>query len=374
MRTARHIYAPGVVGNGVPLIAANVVVTEAMVRRLQSSGVVALLIDDDASAGIEQTPPISEETRQGALVVLRNSIQTVSRDSTRLSHEQLDEVDAVMAKVITEIAARRNLLVCLSDLNLYGGGAMQRALDICVMGTAIARQYFRAHGWRDFRGNRRDDGIEDRLVKLGTGLLLQDIGMTAVPEHIRDKHGMLTAEERAIVQQHPMLGLELLEGGDLSPLTKVTITQHHERYDGSGYPRGLSGEDLHDHGQIAAIAEAYIALCEERRGGRVAYQPHEAFQMLLNAGGVLFRPDVVEAFSMSVAPYGVGTSLRLSDGRHALVVDNDPEAPLAPRVRVTHDADGVPMAEPLELDLATIELSIDAVTGGLPGDVGVPVH
>jgi acyl-CoA synthetase (AMP-forming)/AMP-acid ligase II len=80
-----------------------------------------------------------------------------------------------------------------------------------------------------------------------------------VPDTIRDKHGILTAEERGIMQQHPLLGLDLLDSGELSPLTKVTIAQHHERYDGSGYPRGLSGDDIHDHGQIAAVAEAYVA-------------------------------------------------------------------------------------------------------------------
>lgn len=372
MTTARHVYPPGVVG-GIPLIAANVVITEGILGRLVKSGVRTIFIEDEFSAGIENLPPLTDDTRQQAVTVIKDTFGSMGREGGSLTQAQMQDIESMISRILVEVSGRRSLLVCLSDLNLFGGERMQRALDVCVLGMAIARQFFRTHGWRDFRGQRREDGIDDRLVKLGMGLLLQDVGMLAVPESIREKRGILTAEERAIVQQHPLLGLELLDGSELSPLTKVTIAQHHERFDGSGYPKALSGDDVHDHGQIAAIADAYVSLCEEQADGQQAFLPHEAYKLILQASGRLFRPEVVDAFSAAVAPYGPGTSVQLSDGRFALVVGNHPNAPLDPVVRVTHDEFGMLFDPPIEVDLAKSRgaITIAGPTEGLPGDRGI---
>lgn len=372
MVTGRHVYPPGVAG-GIPLLAAEVVITEAILKRLRKSGVGILVIDDEFSQGIETLPPLTEETRQGAISVLKDTFASMGRSDGTIAPQQMQDVESVISKILVEVASRRNLLVCMSDLNLFGGARMQHALNVCVVGSAVAKQFFRAHGWKDFRGQRREDGVEDRMVKLGVGLLLQDIGTLAVPDSIRDKRGIHTAEERAIMQQHPLLGLELLEGSDLSPLTKVTIAQHHERYDGSGYPRALSGDDLHDHGQIAAVAEAYVSLCDEETGEGKAFQPHEAYRIILQARGRLFRPEIVDAFAGAIAPYGPGTTVQLSDGRFAIVVGNQADAPLAPVVRVTHDRDGIQFVPPVEVDLHRTKgkVTIERATVGLPSDPGM---
>ncbi len=372
MVTARHVYPPGEAG-GIPLLAAGVVITEAILKKLRKAGIGVVVIDDEFSVGIETFPPINDDTRRQAIGVLKDAFQGLSGSDARISHDQMQDVERVIGKILVEIAARKNLLVCLSDLNLFGGDRMQRSLNVCVVGTAVAKQFFHAHGWKDFRGQRREDGVEDRMVKLGVGLLLQDIGTMAVPDAIRDKHGILTAEERGIMQQHPLLGLDLLEGGELSPLTKVTIAQHHERYDGSGYPRGMSGDDLHDHGQIAAVAEAYVSLCDQESGDGKAFMPHEAYRLILQARGRLFRPEIVDAFALAIAPYGAGTTVQLSDGRYGVVLGNTPGHPLEPVVRVTHDQHGMQFNPPIEVDLhkSKGKMKIEKVTGGLPGDRGI---
>ena len=372
MVTARHVYPPGEAG-GIPLLAQNVVITEAILKKLRRSGIGILVIDDEFSEGIEAHPPITDDTRRAAISVLKDAFQGLSKGDQRMSHEQMQHVESVISKILVEVAGRKSLLVCLSDLNLFGGEKLQRSLDVCVVGTAIAKQFFHVHGWKDFRGQRREDGVEDRMVKLGVGLLLQDIGMMGVPDAIREKRGILTAEERAIMQQHPLLGLDLLDAGELSPLTKVTIAQHHERYDGSGYPRGLSGDELHDHGQIAAVAEAYVSMCDQMSGEGKAFEPHQAYQLILQARGRLFRPEVVDAFAHAIAPYGPGATVQLSDGRYGVVVGNNPGHPLAPVIRVTHDEHGMQFDPPIEVDLKTSKgkITIQRSSGGLPSDPGI---
>lgn len=91
------------------------------------------------------------------------------------------------------------------------------------------------------------------------------------------------------MQQHPLLGIDLLESSDLSPLAKVVVAQHHEHYDGTGYPRGLSGDDIHDHGQIAAIADAYITLSDADNAGTVTNTPFMAYTTILQSRGKSFN-------------------------------------------------------------------------------------
>lgn len=371
MVTAKHVYANGEIG-GVPLLAAEIIVTESILKRLHKAGISAITIEDEFSSGIDPKPVLDDSTHRQAIIVLKDTFSSMGKSGAQLAPEHVQAMENVMSRVITEISSRRNLLLCLSDLNLFGGDKMQRALDTCVIGTAVARELFRTYGWKDFRGHRREDGVEDRLVKLGVGLLLQDIGMLAVPEKIRAKRGVLSAAERKIMQQHPLLGLDLLEGGELSPLTKVAIAQHHERFDGTGYPRGLSGDELHDHGQIAAIAEAYISLCDHEREDGEAFHPHEAHRLLIQSRGRLFRPEIVDAFKAAIAPYGPGTSVQLNDGRYALVLTNHADSPSEPVVRITHDQYGMIFTPPMEVDLRAAKGKITIVepTQGLPGDRG----
>ena len=148
----------------------------------------------------------------------------------------------------------------------------------------------------------------------------------------------------------------------------MTIAQHHERFDGSGYPRGLAGDDVHVHGQIAAIAESYTSMCRSGEGGGDQLDPHKAFRVIVQAGGRLFRQDIVDAFRSSIAPYGAGSTVQLSDGRAAVVVSTAPEFPLEPVVRITHDRDGLEFDPPVEVNLHDSGVGIDRGLDSLPSD------
>lgn len=369
MVLGRTLYAPGEVSGGVPLLAADVVITEVILKRMRKASVSSIVINDEFSLGIDIPQVISNETRENAVITLKSTYQALGKDNgeTPLTTQQVQSVESVMSRIITEILARKSFLMSLSDLNIFGGGRMQHALNVCVVGSLVARQFFSKNGWIDFRGQRRDDGIEERLVKLGVGLLLQDIGTLAIPDHIRDKKGILTASERAIAQQHPLLSLEMLEGSEVSPLTKVTIAQHHERYDGSGYPRSLTGDDVHDNGQIAGIAEMYSSLCNSYDDPKNSILPHIAYNLIVQSRGRLFRPEIIDAFVAAIAAYSVGTTVRLQDGRFGIVYANNNEDIENPIVRVTHDPSGEILTIPEEVNTGN-GIKIVEVTPGLPGE------
>ena len=189
---------------------------------------------------------------------------------------------------------------------------------------------------------------------LGMGLLLHDVGKLALPTSITGKRDELTAEEWELMRSHPRLGLELLRGDDFSPLVKAVVLRHHERWDGTGYPDGKRGLEIHEMARIAAVADVYDAVTSERNYAP-AKPAHEGVRAILEGSGTQFDPDVVDIFSRLVAPFPPGVELRLSDGRRAVVVSVPEEALDRPLVRVI-EGPGAPYEIALLLDASlTIE-------------------
>jgi HD-GYP domain-containing protein (c-di-GMP phosphodiesterase class II) len=125
------------------------------------------------------------------------------------------------------------------------------SVNVCTFSVALA-QY---------------SGITDRkeLFKLGTGALLHDVGKTKISDSILRKKGRLTEEEFAIIRKHPDWGVELIRETDIvSDDVYFPILQHHEREDGSGYPKGLTKTEINDYSKIVAIADVFDAMTTER--------------------------------------------------------------------------------------------------------------
>lgn len=192
---------------------------------------------------------------------------------------------------------------------------------------------------------------EDDLIDLGLGTLLHDVGKLKVPDYILKKPGKLTADEFEMIKLHPSYGYDLLRGIDDLPVrSRLVALEHHERVDGSGYPRGLKNEEIHYFARIAGVADVYEALTANRVY-RKGYLPHQAYELLLGAGGTQFDPAVIEAFVKTIAVYPVGMTLVLSTGERAVVVESRRRQTQRPLVRVLEDQQGNPMPVPWEIDL-----------------------
>lgn len=140
-------------------------------------------------------------------------------------------------------------------------------------------------------------GLRDprTLGGLERGALLHDIGKADVPADILNKPGALTAVEREIVREHPVLGYRRIEGLGFLPEAGDIVLCHHERFDGTGYPRGLAGRDIPLAARIFALADTLDAITSDRpyRKGRCF---EEAFGEISRAGGAQFDPGIVRVF------------------------------------------------------------------------------
>jgi HD-GYP domain-containing protein (c-di-GMP phosphodiesterase class II) len=238
--------------------------------------------------------------------------------------------------------------LALEDLNAFDSYTHRHSVQVTILGLLIARRVWTKDGWRDFRGRTRRDGVEERLRKLGIGLLVHDVGKIAVPPEILNKPGRLTDAEMTVMRTHPQAGAELLRSAGMSLLGLSVVRDHHERIDGSGYPRGLSGSQVQEFPRIAAIADVYDAVTSAR-AYKGAAPPHVGVRVIRDGAGTQFCPALVEHFRAVVMPYPVGHEIALPDGRTGVVARVDVAAPDVPTVRV---ADGRGGVEELAVDMA----------------------
>lgn len=148
-----------------------------------------------------------------------------------------------------------------------------------------------------------------------------------------NKPGRLTDEEFELVKKHTLFGGEYLKSHDLVDFDVYNgVLMHHEKYDGTGYPFGLKGENIPLFGRIIAVADVYDALTSNR-SYRPAKEPSEAFEFLLGGADSHFDVNMVRAFSKKIAPYPIGSIVGLSNGDTGLVINVNPDYPLRPEVR-----------------------------------------
>ncbi|HWD69968.1 MAG TPA: HD-GYP domain-containing protein [Solirubrobacteraceae bacterium] len=303
---------------------------------LLRAGISAIYVEDAVSDGITVEPIIDDATRAVATRAVSGAF-TTARDALsrgrRLAPEAVRELQDVVARILEQIESSGGAALALADLSSADGYTFQHSIDVTALGLLIGFRYFTDHGWTDFRGEVRFDELEDRLSILGLGLLLHDIGKLAIPLGILNKPGKLTPEEWEIMKTHPRAGVDILDGSRWSPLVKAVVLRHHERWNGSGYPDGKAGNEIHQMARIAAVADVYDAITSER-----LYAParpaHVGVREIINGRGTLFEPAVVDAFLRVVAPFPAGTEVELVDGRKGIVASVPDEALDRPTVRL----------------------------------------
>jgi len=142
---------------------------------------------------------------------------------------------------------------------------------------------------------RRMDLSPDRMTALRGGALLHDIGKIRIPRKILNKPGKLTLEEWSIIRQHPAHGRSVLTRIPSLAYAKDIVYQHHERWNGTGYPRGLEGEDILMESRIFGVVDSYDAMISQR-AYNLPKSHGEAVEEIERNSGILFDPEVVRAF------------------------------------------------------------------------------
>jgi HD-GYP domain-containing protein (c-di-GMP phosphodiesterase class II) len=338
-----------------PLLRKGANVTVRFRAALVKAEIHAVYVEDPDTDGIDPLPPISAEARAEAtraVVAAFEGAKQALGTGRPLPPDVILGVEDAVARMAQEIGQNPDFALALADLSAADGYTLQHSIDVCALGLLIGQRMYKESGYVDYAGRRTWHKIDQRLTRLGVGLILHDIGKLAIPAAILNKPGELAPEEWELMKSHPRAGVELLRSHLISPLVKAVVREHHERWDGGGYPDGKRGAEIHDMARIAAVADVFDAVTSERVYAR-ARPAHFGVRLIREGSGTAFDPEVAGVFSKLVAPFPPGDEIELADGRRG-VVARVPEQDLdRPVVRV------LGAGEPYEVDLlAQPELAI----------------
>jgi HD-GYP domain-containing protein (c-di-GMP phosphodiesterase class II) len=246
------------------------------------------------------------------------------------------EVNESIRRLTDSVVRNPDALLLVSRLREKSEQAHARALQVSIYLLVFARflQFAR-----------------EELELLGLLGLLQDIGMTRLPAELMQRRGPLTPEESELMKRHVEYSAEILAGTPgLPPKLPELAMLHHERYDGSGYPNGLKGEEINLYGAMAAIVDTFDALTAVRPHAE-PLSPSNALSFLYKERGSGYHPELVEQFIQCVGVFPVGSVVELNSGEIGIVITQNLVRRLKPRVMVVLDAAGNPMRPHKILDL-----------------------
>ena len=328
MILAKSIYSV----NGYVLLGEGIPLKQIYISKLQNYNISEIYINDEISKDIEVNDVIKDQTRTEA----KGLVKKVMEDYTKNKRFNSDGSKIIVNRIIDELLANRDLIINLSDIKSVDDYTFSHSVNVCVLSLITGIRL----------------GLDQlKLRDLGVGALLHDIGKVMIPEEILKKPSSLTDEEYEQIKEHTVLGYTIVK---TDPNVKVTsanvILSHHERYDGTGYPRQIKGEEIHLFARIVAIADVYDALSSDR-AYKKKLKTYEAIEYLNAYGLTFFDNDILQCFIKSIPIYAIGTSVLLSTGEKGIVADTNSNFPTRPIVRIIYQANGTRNSSFEEIDL-----------------------
>ncbi|ANE48460.1 histidine kinase [Paenibacillus swuensis] len=337
MKLGRKIYNE----EGLVLLSEQVELTGGLIRRLEQMGIAYIYIADARTEDVTIPDLISDDTRRRVMFEIRSNFKRIMDEAGRkrnvVQPTMGKDFRNVMQVLIDDLGSHKDAMIMLTNMSITDLYLYEHSLNVCIYSTML--------GMAD--GYNREE-----LMTLGLGALLHDVGKTKIPVEILHKPHALSESEFETMKKHAELGFRILKDEPNIPLLSAHCAfQHHERMNGTGYPRGIGGEDIHDYAKWIGLVDSYDAMISHRVY-RKAMLPHQAMEMLYTGSGTLYEQSKLEAFRDKVALYPVGVSVMLHSGEKGVVVDINSSFPQRPIIRVLQDAEGQDLKQMYEIDLS----------------------
>ncbi len=293
----------------------------------------------EIKAAIPRTVSLGEERRRAARLMTEASGTVAVLMLAAKAGQTVDaaQLEPVVSKMLESVTRNPDALVPLARIKRQEAYATDHAVATAALIIAFGRQ----------------QGLpEPEIEKLALGTMVKDIGHSAIDSRLTAKRGTLSESEYSIVQSHVEEGLAVLDATARLPETSIAVVlEHHERYNGCGYPYRMAGDEISTAGRMAAIVDTYDAMTSDRPY-RAAMSPSHALRQLYEEGGSHYDPALVAAFVKTVGVFPVGTLVLLESGHLAVVEQMNPDNSLTPIVRVIYHAGRNQYVAPVEVDLS----------------------
>lgn len=327
MKTGKQVYS----SDGTILLQSGIILTENYIKNLTDKNIPALYIDDELSEGIEINDAVDLEIKAQAVETIKNifdglsQIKNVKAKNNFITDEAYFDIRYAINRIMDNLKQNKSGLFNMAEVMSTDLSAYTHSVNVAILSMLVGRSL-----WLD----------DKQLVNLGTGALMHDIGRARIPAEIMNKPSALTKEEEKIIQQHPLIGYEMVKSNmTISAMVKTIILMHHERLNGTGYPNGLRAEKINNFVRIVSICDIFEAITSDRayRKKMPIYQALE----LLNVQAVnTIDPKICIELRKSIAIYPLGTAVILSNGKKGLIIENRKSHSMRPKVKLTHNEDG----------------------------------
>jgi len=306
----------------VAMLRSGQILKQSYINRLEKLEILGAYINFEKDSYFEAPSPIRQELKQEAVSVVKRVYKMFDQADPAITAINIKETMAVSKKLVHALRNNRELKLSIENLKLYDDYTYNHSLGVSMLSIVIGMSM----------GMKTND-----LCELGFCALLHDIGKMAVPIEIIAKPAKLTTEEFEIVKQHPAKGAEFFSKQNFANKRICDgILTHHEKFEGTGYPNGLKGEEIPLFGRIISVADVYDALTSARPY-RQPSSPPEAIEYIMGSSGSSFDIEIVKAFLQKVSPYPVGSCVKLSNGQIGVIVRQTELHPLRPVIRLFNE-------------------------------------
>lgn len=338
--------------SGSVLLTGGSVIKNNYIMKIKELGVKGIFIDDEISNDINVYNAISEELRQESVKGIRKMFQVATnsndRNFVKKFNKQTEIISKVVENIVDDILSNKDLINNLSDIKVFDEYTYYHCTNVAVLSVVI--------------GIGLDKGRDD-LKKLAMCGILHDIGKVFMDNNVLNKPTQLTDEEFTLIKSHSVEGYNYVNGRQkIDYVVAQGILDHHEKFDGTGYPYGKSGKSISEFGRIITLADVYDALTSDRVY-RKALSSADAIEYIMAGNDVSFDPDIVRAFIKKVDPYPVGTPVALSNGDVGIVTSVNPTFPMRPNIRVFMHKNA--KIQPYEVSLANDINSLNIIIIGV---------
>lgn len=283
-------------------------------------------------AATPQAPPTTE--------LYGEAIEAVERFLQKARNREpfdLEEIESYATKFVDTLTESDQLFLKALSARTAMTSMAQHSATVAVVAIKVAS---------GLEYSRRE------RIEVGICALVHEVGMMHVPDDVLEKRGELSSSESEEIRKHPLHGKKILEAvRDKYPYLPDVVAQEHERWNGKGYPHGLSEDDIHEYAQVLGLADTFVALTHLRhyRDNFIAYK---AIQSIIERRNIDFSARLIKALIDVISIFPVHSLVKLNNGSIARVVKTNPSYPVRPVIELVANARGQRVEKPQIIDLS----------------------
>ncbi len=275
----------------------------------------------------------TERELGGARVTYGDAKQSVKSimDGLRIGRAiDINQSRAAVNSIVDSVLRNKDALIWLTKIKSKDEYTAEHSLNVCVLSATFAR----------YLGHDKSE-----IQQIALCGLLHDVGKSKIPDEVLNKEGRFSDEEFELMKQHTTFGRDLLMSVKNSDRIAIDVAHcHHERMDGSGYPRGLKSHQIPYYAKLVALADCYDAITSSRcyDGARASM---DALDIIYKCKGIQFDEELALEFIKCIGVFPPGAIVELNSGHVGIVISNKDDNKLRPKILVVRDKDKQPIKE-----------------------------